>query len=155
MQNLYELSNFWLGKWDKCIMNSILQLSLPLAMANPHPHLPVSYSRWGWIWSHPNWWLCSGLNRMLFNSSGKMSSYSVSRGWISAFCSSKHYWLACSLSLHLAPGNSRHHQLLGVKTYPARSAWNLGAIFDKNFTFCSHISAVCSSCFLPYAGSEA
>ena len=38
-------------------------------------------------------------------------------------------------------------ELLGVKTNPAKSARNLGVIFDKNFTFRSHISAVCSSCF--------
>ena len=34
-----------------------------------------------------------------------------------------------------------------VKTIPAKSAQNLEVIFDKNFTFHSHISAVCSSCF--------
>ena len=53
-------------------------------------------------------------------------------------------------------GNERQHskylsmfpiELLGVKTNPAKSARNLGVIFDKNFTFRSHISAVCSSCF--------
>ena len=38
-------------------------------------------------------------------------------------------------------------EVLGVKTNPAKSAWNLGVIFDKNFTFRSHILAVCSSCF--------
>ena len=38
-------------------------------------------------------------------------------------------------------------ELFGVKTIPAKSAWNLGVIFDKNFTFCWHISAFCSSCF--------
>ena len=38
-------------------------------------------------------------------------------------------------------------ELLGVKTNPAKSARNLGAIFDKNFTFRSHISVVCNSCF--------
>ena len=38
-------------------------------------------------------------------------------------------------------------ELLGVKTNPAKSAWNLGVIFDKNFTFRSHISVVCNSCF--------
>ena len=38
-------------------------------------------------------------------------------------------------------------ELLGVKTNPAKYAQNLGVIFDKNFTFLSHISAVCSSCF--------
>ena len=38
-------------------------------------------------------------------------------------------------------------ELLGVKTNPAKSARNLGVIFDKHFTFHSHISAVCSSCF--------
>ena len=38
-------------------------------------------------------------------------------------------------------------ELLGVKTNPAKSARNLGVIFDKNFTFCSHISVVCNSCF--------
>ena len=32
-------------------------------------------------------------------------------------------------------------QLLGVKTYPAKSARNLGVIFDKIFNFRSHISA--------------
>ena len=36
--------------------------------------------------------------------------------------------------------------LLGVKTYPAKSARNLGVIFDKNFNFRSHVSAICSSC---------
>ena len=34
-----------------------------------------------------------------------------------------------------------------LKTNPAKSPQNLGVIFDKNFTFHSHISAVCSSCF--------
>ena len=38
-------------------------------------------------------------------------------------------------------------ELLCVKTNPANSARNLGVIFDNNFTFRSHISAVCSSCF--------
>ena len=38
-------------------------------------------------------------------------------------------------------------ELFGVKTNPAKSARNLGVIFDKNFIFSSHISAVCSSCF--------
>ena len=37
-------------------------------------------------------------------------------------------------------------ELLGVETYPAKSARNLGVIFDKNFHFRSHISAICSSC---------
>ena len=37
-------------------------------------------------------------------------------------------------------------ELLGVKTNPAISARNLGVIFGKNFTFRSHIFAVCSSC---------
>ena len=37
-------------------------------------------------------------------------------------------------------------QLLGVETYPAKSACNLGVIFDRNFNFHSHISAICSSC---------
>ena len=37
-------------------------------------------------------------------------------------------------------------ELLGVETYPAQSARNLGVIFDKNFNFRSHISAICSSC---------
>ena len=36
---------------------------------------------------------------------------------------------------------------LGDKTAPAKSAWNLEAIYDKNFTFLSHMSAVCSSWF--------
>ena len=38
-------------------------------------------------------------------------------------------------------------ELLGVKTNPAKSAHNLGVIFDTNFTFRSHISVVCNSCF--------
>ena len=38
-------------------------------------------------------------------------------------------------------------ELLGVKTNPAKSARNLGVIFDKNFTFRSHISVICDSCF--------
>ena len=38
-------------------------------------------------------------------------------------------------------------ELLSVKTNPANSACNLGVIFDKNFTFRSHISVVCNSCF--------
>ena len=38
-------------------------------------------------------------------------------------------------------------ELLGVKTNPAKSAQNLGVILDKNFTFHSHISGVCDSCF--------
>ena len=37
-------------------------------------------------------------------------------------------------------------ELLGVKINPAKSARNLGVIFDKNFTFRSHISVVCNSC---------
>ena len=37
-------------------------------------------------------------------------------------------------------------ELLDVKTYPAKSAPNLGVIFNKNFNFRSHISAICSSC---------
>ena len=37
-------------------------------------------------------------------------------------------------------------ELLGVKSYPAKSFRNLGVIFDKNFHFRSHISAICSSC---------
>ena len=37
--------------------------------------------------------------------------------------------------------------IFGVNTNPAKSAQNLGVIFDKNFIFRSHISAVCSSCF--------
>ena len=38
-------------------------------------------------------------------------------------------------------------ELLSVKTNPAKSACNLGLIFDTNFTFRSHISVVCNSCF--------
>ena len=38
-------------------------------------------------------------------------------------------------------------ELLGVKTNPAKSARNLGVIFDKTFTFRSYISVVCNSCF--------
>ena len=38
-------------------------------------------------------------------------------------------------------------ELFGVKPNPAKSARNLGVIFDKNFTFRSYIAAVCGSCF--------
>ena len=38
-------------------------------------------------------------------------------------------------------------ELLGVKINPAKSARKSGVIFDKIFTFCSHISVVCNSCF--------
>ena len=38
-------------------------------------------------------------------------------------------------------------ELFGVKTNPAKSARNLGIIFDKNFTFRPHISVVGNSCF--------
>ena len=37
-------------------------------------------------------------------------------------------------------------ELLGVKSYPAKSARNLGVVFDKNFNFHSHISAICTAC---------
>ena len=37
-------------------------------------------------------------------------------------------------------------EVLGVKTYPVKSARNVGVIFNKNFNFRSHISAICSSC---------
>ena len=37
-------------------------------------------------------------------------------------------------------------ELLGVEISRAKSARNLGVIFDKNFNFRSHISAICSSC---------
>ena len=37
-------------------------------------------------------------------------------------------------------------ELLGVETYPAKSARNLGVIFNKIFNFRSHLSAICSSC---------
>ena len=37
-------------------------------------------------------------------------------------------------------------EVLGAETYPAKSARNLGVIFDQNFNFRSHISAICSSC---------
>ena len=43
--------------------------------------------------------------------------------------------------------NSLSKMVNNIKSYPAKSAGNLGVIFDKNFTFCSHISAVGSSCF--------
>ena len=38
-------------------------------------------------------------------------------------------------------------ELFNVKSNAAKSAWNLGIIFDKSFTFHSHVSAVCSLCF--------
>ena len=38
-------------------------------------------------------------------------------------------------------------ELHGVKTNAAKSARNFGVIVDKNFIFCSCVSAVCSSCF--------
>ena len=38
-------------------------------------------------------------------------------------------------------------ELFGVKTYPAKSARNLGVNFDNNINFRSHISAICSACY--------
>ena len=38
-------------------------------------------------------------------------------------------------------------EIFGIKTNPAKSARNLAVIFDKSFTFPSHISVVCSSVF--------
>ena len=38
-------------------------------------------------------------------------------------------------------------EFLGVKTNPAKSACNLGVIFDKTFTFHLHFSVVCNSGF--------
>ena len=38
-------------------------------------------------------------------------------------------------------------QLFGVTSNPAKSVRTVGVIFDKNYTFHSHISTVCSSCF--------
>ena len=37
-------------------------------------------------------------------------------------------------------------ELLGIETYPAKYAGNLGVISDNIFNFRSHISAICSSC---------
>ena len=37
-------------------------------------------------------------------------------------------------------------EVLGVKTYPAKSARNVGVTFDKNFNFRSQISVICSPC---------
>ena len=42
--------------------------------------------------------------------------------------------------------SSSEIELLGVKYYPAKSARNLGVIFDKIFNFWLHISAICCSC---------
>ena len=36
-------------------------------------------------------------------------------------------------------------ELLGLKTNPAKSARNIGVIFDQNFIFRSHISALCTA----------
>ena len=38
-------------------------------------------------------------------------------------------------------------ELFGVKSNRAKSTLNIGIIFYKNFSFRSHTSAVCSSCF--------
>ena len=38
-------------------------------------------------------------------------------------------------------------ELFDMKTYSAKSARNLRLIFDKNFNFQSHISAIFSACF--------
>jgi hypothetical protein len=37
--------------------------------------------------------------------------------------------------------------IMGLEAQPAKSARNLGVVFDKNFNFRSHISQVCRSCF--------
>lgn len=39
------------------------------------------------------------------------------------------------------------YHLLHIPTTPAEKARNLGVIFDRNFNFRSHISAICRSCF--------
>ena len=36
--------------------------------------------------------------------------------------------------------------LLDLQTTSAKAAWNLGVIFDINFSFCSHVSPVCRPC---------
>ena len=45
-------------------------------------------------------------------------------------------------------------ELLGVKTYPAKSACNLGVIIDKNATSLSYISNL-QFMYLPHPGSTA
>ena len=84
---------------------------------------------------------------MNINSCGLLSCLASVQSWMS------------TIKLKLNPdktevlliGNERRSMfpigLLGVKTNPDKSARNLGAIFDKNFTFRSHISVVCNSCF--------
>ena len=37
--------------------------------------------------------------------------------------------------------------LFVVKSYSGKSVRNLGVVFDNNFSFRSHISAICSTCF--------
>ena len=37
--------------------------------------------------------------------------------------------------------------ILGNMISPVKSAKNLGVIFDANFDFSKHVSAVCSSCY--------
>ena len=47
-------------------------------------------------------------------------------------------------------------ELFGVKSNPAKSARNLGVIFDKNFTFRSDLSAAAAAleCFSPFKKSK-
>ena len=88
--------------------------------------------------------------------------YNILRSNTAAWLASVQSWMSTN-KLKLNPdkmeflliGNERQQskylsmfpiELLGVKSYPAKSAHNLGVIFDKNFNFCSHVSAICSSC---------
>ena len=71
----------------------------------------------GWWWINWNW-IQIKLNSFLFGNEQHRSKYLNASCWTSS-----------------------------VESNPEKSAWNHGVIVDNNFTFRSHMSAVCSSCF--------
>ena len=97
----------------------------------------------------------------LYVSSSPGNSAAVLNGLQSCLASVQSWMLTNKLQLKpvgtafLLIGNERQRskylpmfpiELLSVEIYPGKSARNLGVIFDKNFSFRSHISAICSSC---------
>ena len=100
-------------------------------------------------------------NSQLYVSFSSDDSAAALNGLQSCFASVQSWMSTDKLNLNpdktefLLFGNERQRRkylsmipiaFLGVQTYPAKSARNLGVIFDKHFNFRSHISAICSSC---------
>ena len=66
----------------------------------------------------------------------------------SLFCG-KYRYVSCTVKVlyHKVRQSAMNVSRSNIKSNPANSACNLGVIFDQNFTFRPHISAVCSACF--------